>query len=75
LLQGPAVAISCTTAIYALLFTGVSRREGGRAEIGVTRIECSRTQECEDCGDDCKRPLAKFHGPAPFRLKNTASLE
>jgi hypothetical protein len=27
LLQGPAVAISCTTAIYELLFSGVSRRD------------------------------------------------
>src|SRR5262245_16718789 len=44
LLQGQAVAISRTTGIYALLFSGLSRREGGRGETGVTRIECSRTQ-------------------------------
>jgi hypothetical protein len=69
LLQGPAVAISCTTAIYALLFSGVSRREGGRAEIGVARIECSSIQtkkKCEKYGDDSKRPLVTFHGPAPL---------
>jgi len=72
LLQGQAVAISCTTAIYALLFSGVSRREGGRAEIDVARIECSSTQrqkKCEEYGDDSKRPLVTFHGPAPFRSK------
>ena len=44
LLQGQAVAISRTTGIYALLFSGLSRRKGERGEIGVTRIECSRTQ-------------------------------
>jgi hypothetical protein len=44
LLQGQAVAISRTTGIYALLFSGLSRRKGKRGEIGVTRIECSRTQ-------------------------------
>src|SRR5215510_2205035 len=44
LLQGQAVAISRTTGIYALLFSGLSRRKGGRGETGVTRIECSRTQ-------------------------------
>src|SRR5436305_10327036 len=43
LLQGQAVAISRTTGIYALLFGGPSRRKDERAEIGVTRIECSRT--------------------------------
>src|SRR6266849_3709067 len=43
LLQGPAVAISRATAIYALLFSGPSRREGERGEIGGARIECSRT--------------------------------
>ena len=70
--QGPAVAISCTTAIYALLFSGVSRREGGRAEIGVARIECSSAQgqkKCEEYGDDSKRPLVTFHGPAPLGRK------
>ena len=69
LLQGLAVAVSCTTAIYALLFGGVSRREGGRAEIGVARIECSSTQrqkKCEEYGDDSKRPLVTFHGPVPL---------
>ena len=69
LLQGLAVAISCTTAIYALLFSGVSRREGERTEIGVARIECSsaqRQKKCEEYGDDSKRPLVTFHGPAPL---------
>jgi hypothetical protein len=42
LLQGPAVAISHTTGIYALLLSGLSRREGEGGEIA--RIECSRTQ-------------------------------
>src|SRR5262245_13087829 len=28
----------------AVLFSGLSRRKGERGEIGVTRIECSRTQ-------------------------------
>ncbi|SIO15263.1 hypothetical protein SAMN05443247_02397 [Bradyrhizobium erythrophlei] len=41
LLQGQAVAISRTTGIYALLFSGLSRREGERCEIGVARIKCS----------------------------------
>ena len=44
LLQGQAVAISRTTGICALLFSASSRRKGERDEIGVTRIECSRTQ-------------------------------
>jgi hypothetical protein len=44
LLQGQAVAISRTTGIYALLFSGLSRRKGERGEVGVTRIECSHTQ-------------------------------
>ena len=40
-----AVAISCMTGLYALLFKRLSRRhEGARGEIGVARIECSRTQ-------------------------------
>jgi hypothetical protein len=43
LLQGPAVAISCATGIFALLFSGLSRREGERCEIGVARIERSLT--------------------------------
>jgi hypothetical protein len=63
-----AVAISRMTGLYALLFKRLSRRhEGARGEIGVARIECSRTQwqkHCEECGDDGKRPLATFHGPA-----------
>jgi predicted XRE-type DNA-binding protein len=41
--QGPAIAISRTTRIHALLFSGLSGRKGERGEIGVTRIECSRT--------------------------------
>jgi hypothetical protein len=44
LLQGQAVAISRTTGIYALLFSGLSRRNGERGEIAVTRTEWSRTQ-------------------------------
>ena len=44
LLQGQAVAISRPTDIYALPFSGLSRRKGERGEIGVTRIECSRPQ-------------------------------
>jgi hypothetical protein len=58
--------ISRTTGIYALLISGLSRRKDERVEIGVTRIERSRTkgqQECEKHGDDGKRPLATFHGP------------
>jgi hypothetical protein len=41
LLQGPAVTISRTTGIYALLISGLSRRED---EIGVACMECSRTR-------------------------------
>ena len=44
LLQGQAVAISRTTGIYALLFSGLSRREGERCEVGVARIKCSDTR-------------------------------
>ena len=44
LLQGQAIPISRTTGIYALLFSGLSRRKGERGEIGVTRIQCSRIQ-------------------------------
>src|SRR5262245_3567026 len=44
LLQGQAGAISRTTGIYALLFSGLSRREGARGEVGVARIECFRTR-------------------------------
>ncbi len=43
LLQGQAVAISRTTGVYALPFSGLSRRKGERGAIGVTRTECSRT--------------------------------
>jgi hypothetical protein len=43
LLQGQAVAMSRTTDISALLFSGPSRREGERGEIGIARLECSRT--------------------------------
>jgi hypothetical protein len=73
LLQGQAVAISRTTGIYALLFSGLSRREGERSGIGVARIECSGTQgqkHCEEYGDDGKRLFAIFHGPAPFGRKH-----
>jgi hypothetical protein len=38
------VTISRTTGIYALLFSGLSRRKGERGEICVTHIECFRTQ-------------------------------
>jgi hypothetical protein len=51
----------------------LSRRKGERGEIGVTRIECFRTQrqkECEEYGDDGKRPLATFHGPASLAEKH-----
>jgi hypothetical protein len=41
LLQGPAVAISRTTGIYASLISGLSRRKD---EIGVACMECSRTR-------------------------------
>jgi hypothetical protein len=75
LFQGPAVAISCTTGIYALQFSGLSRREGERDEIGVARIKCCGIRRQKEYGDDGKRPLATFHGPAPFRSKNTASLQ
>ena len=43
-LRGQAGAMSRATAIYALLFSGLSRREGARGEVGVARIECSRTR-------------------------------
>jgi hypothetical protein len=52
----------------ALLFSRPSRREGARGEIGVARIERSRTQwqkEREEYGDGGNRTLATFHGPAP----------
>ena len=76
MLQGQAVAISRTTGIHALPLSGVSRRKGDRGEIGVTRVECSRTQqqkECEECGDKGKRPLAMLHGPAPLVEKHGES--
>jgi hypothetical protein len=44
LLQGPAIAISRTTGINALLVSGLSRHKDQGVEIGVTRIECSRTR-------------------------------
>src|SRR5258707_2186716 len=44
LLRGHAGAMSRTTGIYALLFSGLSRREGARGEVGVARIEGSRTR-------------------------------
>ena len=44
LLLGQAVAISCTTAIPALLLGGLSRREGARGEIEIARIECFRAE-------------------------------
>ena len=69
MLQGQAVAISRTTGIHALPLSGVSRRKGDRGEIGVTRVERSRTQrqkERKECGDEGKRLLAIFHGPAPL---------
>jgi len=71
LLQGQAVAVSRTTGIYALLFSGPSRQQGERCEIGVARIECSRAHDqrkkhCDEYGDDDKRPLATFHAIAPL---------
>jgi hypothetical protein len=69
LLLGLAVAISCTTGIYAFLLGGLSRREGARSEIGITSTDYFRTQRQEDCkeyGDNSKRPLAAFHGPLPW---------
>jgi hypothetical protein len=67
-----------------LLFGGPSRREGERGEIGVVRIEYSRTerQHCEEYGDD-KRSLVTFHGESllvekradiqvqPFLIRNS----
>jgi hypothetical protein len=44
LLQGPAIAISRTTGINALLVSGLSRHKDQGVEIGVTRIECPRTR-------------------------------
>jgi hypothetical protein len=44
LLQGPAVVISRTTGIYALLIGGLSRRKDERVGTGVARTECSRTK-------------------------------
>ena len=73
LLQGQAVAIACTTGVFALLFSRLSGREGTGGKIGVARIECSSTQRqkhCEEEGDHGKRPLAAFHGSTPFRSKN-----
>jgi hypothetical protein len=69
LLQGQAVAISRTTGIYAFLISGLSRRKGERGEIGVARIEYSRTQcqkRCEEYKDDDKGPPATFHTLAPL---------
>lgn len=43
LLQRTALAIPCTTGIYAFLFSGLNRRKALRGEIGIERIECSRT--------------------------------
>ena len=77
LLQRQAVVIPCTTGLDALLFSGLSRRDGESGEIGVARIECSRTdrqKHCKKYGDDENRTLATFHGPAPIGLKNSASL-
>jgi hypothetical protein len=44
LLQGPAIVISRTTGINALLVSGLSRHKDQGVEIGVTRIECPRTR-------------------------------
>src|SRR5262249_5621405 len=44
LLRGQAGAMSRATGIYASLFSGLSRREGARGEVGVARIECYRTR-------------------------------
>ena len=48
-------------------FSGLSRHEGEIGEVGVARIQFSRTRgqkHCEECGDDGKRPLATFHATA-----------
>src|SRR5215813_12078403 len=65
LLQGQAVAISCTTGIYALL-SGLSRRKGERGEIGVARIECSNIQRQKYAANDC---LLHFIAQLPSRSK------
>jgi hypothetical protein len=68
LLQGQAVAISRTTGICALLFSGLRRREGARGGISVARIKCSRIQRQKrnkEYGDDGERWLAIVHGSAP----------
>ncbi len=65
LLQGQAIAITCTTGVRALPFGGLSRREGARGEIGLTRIERSRNQcqkHCKEHRDDGKTTAAIFHG-------------
>ena len=71
LLQGQAIAIARTTGIHALPLSGLSRRKGESGEIGVTRIECSRTQlkEREEYGHDGNRPLATFHDPASLVIR------
>ena len=69
--------ISRTTGIYAVLMTGLSRRKDESVGIGVTRVECSRTRrqkECEEYGDEGKRPLSISHGPAPL-VEKKASLK
>jgi hypothetical protein len=77
LLSGLAVAISRTTAVYASLFGGLSRCDCARSKIGIPSIKCPRTQreECEEYKGNGKRPLGIFHGPAPLRSQNTASLK
>ena len=67
LFETPTIVIASTTGVQAFLFGCLSRRE--RFKTGVARIECSNTQrqeQCEQGGDDGKRPLAAFHGSTPF---------
>jgi hypothetical protein len=73
LLQGKAGAISSTTDIHALPFSGLSRREGARGEIGVARIERSRTQyqkRCEHCGEGRQTTACYILWPAPLSGKH-----
>jgi hypothetical protein len=54
LLQGQTVAVPRTTNVYAVMFTGVSRRKGERFVIGISRLHWYRRQcQCyEEGGDD-----------------------
>jgi hypothetical protein len=60
-----------TTGIYAFLFSRLGRRECGRGEIRVARMECSNIQrkDHEDCEYGGMRRFSAFHDPAPWRSK------